>query len=399
MTLQHALVLLTLVSVVADTMLLPFYPQFFASAFGNPSPEHAGSYIAACCLTVMVALPFWAKVARSISEVPLWVMTQLAAAILALAAFCTPTLVGFWIITQVMLLFKASYLLIYPYAMRLAEKERHLGMAGLFTVLVHCGAIGGAVLGGWILEFASPRVVYLVMAASDVLQAGVCACMIRSHWIPWRQVLARHTPQEPREQGDLAKRGNPMIVHLGVVSLLFSLSGFVMRPFFAPWWATTSGRHSELLAGVVYAIPAWVALVGLWLNRRATKGCSSYAAIFQALILAMLGAAVQGIGQPMAIIAGRILYGWALFRGTVHLEVLVFALSSRQHYAMDFSRINIFQNVGVLLASSAAGFVVSGFGLRMPFVAALGGFAVTWLVFVIMFGRRLWPSLARLPSA
>ncbi len=398
MTLKGALILLTLVAVVADTMLLPFYPQFFASEFGNTSPEHVGCYIAACCFTVMVTLPLWAKVARRISEFHLWMMTQLAAGSLAVAAFFAPTLVSFWIITQAMLVFKASYLLIYPYVMRLEEKERHLGVASLFSVLVHFGAIGGAVLGGWILEFAAPRDVYLIMASTDVLQAGVSAAMIRSHRIPWRQPLASLTPEEPERQHDLAHGGNPMIIQLGVVSLLFYLSGFLMRPFFSPWWTASSGSHSELLAGMVYAIPAWVALAGLWLNRRATRGRSSYATLLRSLIMAMLGAAVQGIGQPIAIMAGRILYGWALFQGTVHLEVLVFELSNRHHYAMDFSRIHIFQNVGVLLASFAAGSIVSGFGLQMPFLAALGGFAVTLLVFVVMFGRRLWPSPARLPA-
>jgi len=101
----------------------------------------------------------------------------------------------------------------------------------------------------------------------------------------------------------------------------------------------------------------------------------------------------------VAVVLGRILYGWALFQGTVRFEVLVFELSSRHHYAMDFSRIHIFQNVGVLLASFAVGSLVSGFGLQAPFPAALAGFAVTLLVFIVIFGSRLWPSLTRMPSA
>jgi predicted MFS family arabinose efflux permease len=142
-----------------------------------------------------------------------------------------------------------------------------------------------------------------------------------------------------------------------------------------------------------------VALVGLWLNSRQTQERSSYAAVFQSLIVAMVGAAMQAIPHPVAIVLGRIIFGWALFQGTVRLEVLVFELSSRQHYAMDFSRIHIFQNVGVLLASFAVGSVVSAFGLQMPFMTAIAGFAFTLLAFVALFGSRLWPSLARMPSA
>ena len=121
--------------------------------------------------------------------------------------------------------------------------------------------------------------------------------------------------------------------------------------------------------------------------------------MFQSLIVAMVGAAMQGIPHPVAIVLGRIVFGWGLFQGTVRLEVLVFELSSRYHYAMDFSRIHIFQNVGVLLASFSVGSVVSTFGLQMPFMAAVAGFAFTLFVFVALFGSRLWPSLVRMPSA
>ena len=397
MTLKQALIFQTLVSVVADTMLLPFYPQFFAEEFGNSSPEHVGFYIAACCFTVMIALPLWAKVARRVNEFPLWVMTQLAAGMLAIAAWRAESLIGFWVITQAMLVFKASYLLIYPFVMRLEEKDRHLGVAGLFSVLIHFGAIGGALLGGWLLEFAEPRTIYLIMAGTDVLQAAVCVFIIRRHRVPFRQ---SRLPALEADRAHVAEpRGNPLILQLGIISLLFYLSAFLMRPFFSPYWTAVSGHDGELLAGVVYAIPAWVALAALWLNRRAGKERSSYAAVLQALIVAMIGAAVQGIGHPVAVVLGRILYGWALFQGTVRLEVLVFELSSRHHYAMDFSRIHIFQNVGVLLASFAVGSLVSGFGLQAPFPAALAGFAVTLLVFIVIFGSRLWPSLARMPSA
>ena len=47
MSLKHSLIALTLISVVADTMLLPFYPQFFSQAFGVDSAQHVGFYIAA----------------------------------------------------------------------------------------------------------------------------------------------------------------------------------------------------------------------------------------------------------------------------------------------------------------------------------------------------------------
>ncbi|MDY6942938.1 MAG: MFS transporter [Pseudomonadota bacterium] len=395
MSLKHGLILLTWVSVVADTMLLPFYPQFFAREFGNTSPEHVGFYIAACCFTVMMSLPLWAKVARRINEFHLWVLTQIAAGTLGIAAYFTESLPHFWVITQAMLVFKASYLLIYPLVMRLEEKDQHLGVAGLFSVLMHFGAIGGALVGGAILEFAEPRSIYLIMAGTDVLQVLVCALIIRSRHIP----VLQPPPDISAVEEASETRGNPLMLQLGVISLLFYLSAFMMRPFFSRYWESVALSGSELLAGVIYSIPAWVALAGLWLNSRFGRARNSFAVVFQALIFAMIGAAIQSLPHPVAIVLGRVVFGWALFQGAVRLEVLVFELSNRAHYALDFSKIHIFQNVGVLVASFAVGSVVSSYNLQMPFVVALIGFALTTVVFVVLFGSRLWPSLARMPSA
>ncbi len=397
MILKRALILLTLVAVVADSMLLPFYPKFFAQEFGNTNPEHVGWYIAACCFTVMVTLPLWAKLAHRVDEFHLWVITQIAAGTLALCCYRTQSLAGFWLFSQTMLVFKSSYLLIYPLVMRLEEKDKHLGVAGLFSVLIHFGAIAGALIGGALVEFAEPRKVYLIMAATDGLQVIVCALVIRLRRLPlWQppQVIA----QEQQTEAQAAGLGNPLIMQLGVVSLLFYFSAFMMRPFFARYWEVTAAISNDLFAGFVYSIPAWVALAGLWLNHRWPTTTSSYTAVFRSLIFALAGALLQGVAHPLAIIAGRILYGWALFQGTVRLEVLVFELSERQHYAMDFSKIHIFQNVGVLLSSFLVGSVVAGYGLQMPFAVAAGGFVITGVAFVMLFRSRLWPSLARMPS-
>ena len=43
-------------------------------------------------------------------------------------------------------------------------------MVGLFIVLMHFGGIGGALLGGFVLEVLAPRDVYLIMAAGDICQ-------------------------------------------------------------------------------------------------------------------------------------------------------------------------------------------------------------------------------------
>ena len=186
--LKTSLIALTLISVTADTLLLPFYPKFFLDSFGIDDANHVGWYIAACCISVMLALPLWAKIAKHIHELHLWVITQVIASLLGIFCAQTQSLIAFWIASQVMLVFKASYLLIYPFVLRLEDKDKHLGVASLFSVLMHFGAIGGAFLGGLTLDYFPAQHVYYIMAASDILQVMICVVLIYSLNIAFKPV-------------------------------------------------------------------------------------------------------------------------------------------------------------------------------------------------------------------
>jgi hypothetical protein len=59
MTLRRALIGMTLLAVLGDSLLMPFYPQYFAERFGELRSEQVGLYLAAVCLVAMLALPLW----------------------------------------------------------------------------------------------------------------------------------------------------------------------------------------------------------------------------------------------------------------------------------------------------------------------------------------------------
>lgn len=382
MNLKLALILLTLVSVVADTMLLPFYPQFFSQAFGMDSPLHVGYYIAACCFTVMTAFPLWAKVAKKVNELHLWVYTQTAAAILGIACFYTTDLLMFWVISQTMLIFKASYLLIYPFVLRLEEKDKHLGMIGLFSVLMHFGAIGGAVVGGLVLQVYAPQDVYLIMAASDVLQVIVCLYIINRLQVPFFAEASAVLSEVK------VKRPIGFVYKLSVISALFYFSAFMIRPFFSSYWKAISQIDSEIIAGLVYSIPGWIALFALWLNHRAKKEHDNFKVICAAFILGIAGLLLQGSQVMWTVILGRLIFGWAIFQITVRLEVMLFEMSEPSAYAIDFSKMHFFQNLGVIAASFGVGSLVSSTSFQMSFVVSSIGFAVTLLLFFLLFKAK-----------
>ena len=394
--LRNGLILLTLVSVVADSMLLPFYPQFFSQEFNQSNPQHAGYYIAACCFTVMMAFPVWARIAKKVNELHLWVYTQIISGILGVCCFYVESLLWFWILSQAMLIFKASYLLIYPFVMRLEEHDKHLGVASLFSVLMHFGAIGGAILGGVFLEYNNPRSVYILMAATDALQVVICSFLIFTRKVPFLQPVNTSTTEESSPDNEASQQalasletGKRFLLSLGIISALFYCSAFLIRPFFSTYWQSVSASDNAVSAAFIYSIPAWVALLGLWFNHRRQGEVNHYRIILTSLCFAVIGVGLQSMEHVISIIVGRCIFGWALFQITVRLEVVMFEFAHKDNYGVDFSKIYIFQNIGVLTASFGVGSLVSWGALQMPFWVSLGGFMVTVAVFCALFFPKI----------
>lgn len=385
MNLKFFLISMTVVAVVSDTMLHPFYPQFFASAFGMTDARHVGLYIAACCFTVMLAFPFWALVAKRVPALQLLVYTQLAAGLLSiLLGYGSDSLLEFWLAALSMLAFKSSYLLIYPYVMSLERKEQHIGTIGLLAVIVHFGAILGSLLGGLALEVLEPRQVFFVMAGGDFVQTLICLFLLR-HGSFDRQRQAPAPEPVPRQATDILPKG--FLYKLGAVMLIFYFSAYLSRPFFSLYWESISAFDSKIASGIVFAIPGVVALFALWLNKRTGKQGSAYHGVVAAVLLGICGLLLQASRQEAVVLVGQCVFGWALFQSTVRLDLLLFELSTPTSYATDFSKILFFQNLGVLMSSFAAGSLVDAYGLQIPFIAAALGFMLTAVLY-----RRLFSA-------
>ncbi|TDR56012.1 putative MFS family arabinose efflux permease [Halomonas ventosae] len=368
------LVAVTAVAVVSDAMLLPFYPQFFAERFGVSDPSHVGGYLAMSCLVVMLALPAWARLARRVGTLRLLIGTQVAAGCLSLSCAVVTSLPWFWGLSMAMLVAKASYLLVYPYLMHFEPQDRHASLIGLLSVVVHAGGILGAVIGGLVLEHWQAAQVFRVMAGSDALQVAVCLLLLKRGRAPH---AAHATPPAPGTSG--------AILRLGVVMLLFTFSAYLARPFFARYWELASGLPGEVLAGAVFAIPGGVAVALLALDLLGRR--PSGQAIAAPLAIGLTGLLLQASGEIAAILAGRLLFGWTLFRVTVRLEVRIFQLSTPARYASDFSKIHVFQGLGMLVASWGAGRLVDAQGLASPFLVAALGFVLCALAHRLLLAR------------
>ncbi len=379
MKLKNFLILMTLVAVVSDYLLHPFYPQFFELRFGITDPKNVGYYFAAICFMIMIAFPFWAYISRRVSELKILVYTQAIAGILALYCFYTTSYINFWIISLIMVIFKGSYLLVYPYILKIITKQEHPSTIGLLSVVVHLGGILGAVIGGITVDYIDPRSIFLIMAAGDFIQMSMSAYLLQNKRYT-TNIIAPETKAKIKKTAVISKG---FILKLGVITLILYFSDFLIRPFFSLYWESLSQYKTKLISGTIYAIPGFVALIALWINNK--RKSNGHKGIINALFIGTFGLCLQGIPFELSIVIGRIIYGWAIFQGVVKFDILLFELSTPSSYAIDYSKIHFFQNLGVLLASLNVGIIVDNFGLQIPFIVALIGFIITLLLYFFAF--------------
>jgi MFS transporter, DHA1 family, multidrug resistance protein len=380
MNLRNTIITMTTFAVVSDAILIPFYPQFFAARYGVTNPVHAGAYVAFISIVVMFTLPLWARIEKRLDAMHLLVYTQCAAGMLSVASYFAPTLPAFWVLSLAMFMCKSSYLLMYPYMMRLEPEESHAHTIGVLSVVVHFGAIAGAVAGGLVMQFWNAHDCIFAMAAGDFIQMAICTSLIRTHRIARRCRFAHVDPAQTARTG-LRLRERLPILRLAILMLAFDFCVYLIRPFMSSYWQSVTGSPRELVSGFVFAIPGMVALVALRINARiAKRGGQRPDHVIANLLLCTAGMLLQGVEAPLWIVVGRVLFGWALFQIVVKLDVTMFSLSTPASYAADYSVINFFQNLGVLLASFAAGAIVDVTGLRAPFLIAAAGLVVTTLL-------------------
>jgi DHA1 family multidrug resistance protein-like MFS transporter len=395
MNLRHIIILMTTFAVISDAILIPFYPQFFAARYQLTSPVHAGAYVASISVAVMLTLPLWARVAKRVDAMHVLVYTQFTAGVFSMLSYWAATVPMFWVLSLAMFMCKSSYLLMYPYLIRLEKSEAHAHTIGLLSVVVRFGAIFGAVVGGFIMQTWGADKCIFAMAAGDFVQMFICMYLIRSHRISRRCQFAL---AEDKAQG-VVKRTRPAlrtrlpILRLSLLMLLFDFCAYLVRPFLSSYWQDVSGSSSELLSGLIFAIPGIVAIVALRLNRNAAdRGKRKLDHLSANMLLGAAGLLLQGSGMPFWIVIGRCLYGWAIFQIVVKLDVTMFRLSTPASYAADYSVVNFFQNLGVLLASFAAGAIVQSNGLRTPFFIAAAGLLCTLLLNLLLDVEKAEPA-------
>ncbi len=386
MKLKLFMVLMTATAVVSDSLLHPFYPQYFAEVFGVVDPLKVGGYIAACSLIVLLSFPLWAHLSKRYSVPRLLIATQIVTGVLSVACYGLTDVRWFCALSLFMMVFKASYLLVYPYVMGLESKASHVATISVLAFVVYFGNILAAVVSGTVLELIGPRFLFVVMAGGDVVQTVLCLVLRKD-----LEALEAPAP-EPEEAVDVGLTPRRFVARLGLVMLVMYFAAYLTDPFFSSYWEGISANGNKVVMGLVFAIPGLAALAGLYVNAKTREEEGGFGRILPSILLAIAGLWLEASGVLPAVLVGRLFYGWALFQSMVRLDSLLFQFCPPEEYSVQFSKINLFQGLGVLAASLTAGTMVSGFGQRAAFLTSMGGFAVAAVLYGVMFRRELWPT-------
>ena len=349
-----SLFLCVFLAIFNEVLLSPFYPQFFRKVFGVEDLAYTGFYIFVCRLTVVLSAPIWGILSRRLEVKHLLYIGQAGTAVMTALLGTSTNVQQFLIYTIVLLLFKSSYLLVYPLIIQIAGEEKRAAVAGTYQAVFHAAIIGGTIAGAWI---------YWV-AAADVLQLGICFYILR-------RVFTQRPETSDASQTPIVSNQLGFIVAIGMVILSFQLANNLVRPYFTEYVIANPFNINLLESSFLFLIPSIMAIAALPYIRKACvpERLNSIYLIGLCLLIASLY--LQSWTQHLAILVlARVVYGFCLAVTQAALELQLFSNSTSNRLHFNYSLTTSFANVGHLAAPLMASWLVSNTSLAAPFLTA-----------------------------
>ncbi|MCA0757538.1 MFS transporter [Paenibacillus sp. N4] len=363
---QAALLGCVFLGLFTEMLLSPYYTQFFSQVFGIEDYSYTGFYLFVCRLTVVLCSPVWGWLARKAEAKRLLLAgqagTALATALLASAGSATE----FIVLTVLLLLFKSSYMLIYPIVMELGDQGGRAGSAAKFHAVHHTAILLASLAGAHMLTMEKPLTLFYGAAAADVVQLLVCIAVLRG----WKSGLEPGgEPAQPK-----STLGKPLlsryVLTLGMLFFSLTVANQIVRPFFTPY-AEEAFRLTTDIAGLLYLLPHAFALLLLPVLGRICRPGRLHTVYLSGVGAMAAGLMLQALTDGVAgLIIGRMLYGMFLAITMAVLDVILFEKEQGAKAALVFSVMVSFQTAGELLSPLIASFLSIRAGLGAPLLAA-----------------------------
>lgn len=338
-----------LVALVADALLAPFYPQFFAATFGGDGVVTAGLYVALCRIAVVVSLPVWTRWTRRIAPLRLVARAQVIAGIAALGCAAAPNLGWFLALTFVAEAARGAYLLLYPAIYEATPAEQRGAAIARVAAAFHAAALIAALAGGAMLEHLGGRAALVIAAGFDFLQLACLLPVLRHAPLAGQGDAAPPTPAE----GPARIAARRRLAILCALTFLSTCAFVLLRPHFTTFVADRLAPGAPLWwLGAVFVVPSLVAVLVLPFGSRIARAPRLGGYLVLALAVMAATALGQGIATTAAfLIAARIAYGLACY--VIDIAVDQAALGEGDAYGR-FGIVAAVQNVAIVIAPLAA---------------------------------------------
>lgn len=352
--------------VVTETLLSPFYPQFFLTVFGVQDLDYTGWYIFLCRLTVLLCAPLWGLAARHVEVKHLLFLGQAGSAGLTLLLANARTATEFLVLSILLVALKSSYLLLYPLLVQLAGQDQSPTLAARYQGVFHAAIIVSTLVGIGMMLVPAPLRLFYVIALADLIQLGLCAYTLRG--VSTRAPLRRTAPAH------LLRGQVGVIAAFGLVLVTFHLANNVVRPYFTAYlMATPTPALSLAASGLVFLIPSLMALIAMPFIRLLCTPDRLPGIYLGGLVLLAAGLYVQvWADHVVLLVVGRMLYGLCLAVTHAALDVRLLMGSRPDQLHSNYTWAASAQSLALLTAPLLASALVDRSGMTAPLIAAAG---------------------------
>ncbi|HEY9736743.1 MAG TPA: MFS transporter [Trichocoleus sp.] len=353
-------------AVFTEVLLSPFYPQFFRQVFSVEDLSYTGYYIFICRLTVVLCAPLWGLLSRRWAVKWLLAIGQAGAALMTALMATSQSIQQFITFSVLLLLFKSSYLLVYPLIVQLAGNGQRSTIAGTYQAVFHGAIIAATVAGAWMVNLEAPLFLFYWIAIADLVQLALCLLVLRD--APTPSPASTELKAEPPASGN----GLKFVAAIGLTLLTFQLANNLVRPFFTEYVTAPDNFGVSLQASsLLFLIPSVMAIAAMPYIRKVAQPGRLPLLYSVGLGLLIVSLFLQGSTAHLSVLVlSRVVYGFMLAVTQAALELHLFEHSSHHRLHYNYSLVTAFANVGHLGAPLLASWLVNTYSLAAPLLAA-----------------------------
>ncbi|AFY40277.1 major facilitator superfamily MFS_1 [[Leptolyngbya] sp. PCC 7376] len=359
----------TFTYIFSEVLLAPFYPVFFEKVFGVEDLTYTGFYIFICRMTVVVTAPFWGFFSNKLNIKTLLYCGQICSALVCVFMTFTQNVTQFTIATVILLLFRSSFVILYPLIIQLGGEQRRETIAGTYQAVFHSGIVISSIAGIWIIQLENPLNAFFVVALLDILQFALCWFFLED--LPKKEVIANDSKSETKTT-DILQSNWALIPAIGVIGLLFQFIHNLVRPYFVSYVTEADYFGTTLTTGgILFAIPSVMAIAALPFIRSYAKPHRIPMLYTIGSLLLAVTLLVQGSTNSLSLfVFSRVIYGFFLAVTQAALELYLFNNSDPEKIPLNYTLMFAFANVGLVLSPLTASHLVEEYSFASPLIVA-----------------------------